>query len=265
MTSNNNPPLGIFVDGKTIACLREKSRCPSREQAFFDLLSRRVCVTTPIVKNDRTFILQEGEAETSINVLAEEWNWDRKKVRRFLAELNELGIMQTRRLPYGSISTFPTNVPSSPSHQENSSPSTHIVDYPSQEPDSSPSTQEVLPAMKVKPPLSVRYDQEPMDIEGEIRDRIRHAYELFRERLPLLDCPEYSDRTEKAIYSVFVLGMNCDEDLLQRYLDTVAKNPMLSGKMAKLTGNRTDMESFVSLFSPRWQELLFPPDASRVP
>lgn len=265
MIENNNPPLSILLSREVIESIHEKSLCPSREQAFFDLLSRRVTAPTPVTKNERTFILQEGEAETSINILAEEWNWDRKKVRKYLAELNELGIMRTRRLPYGSISTFPTVVSVSPSQQTENYPSNSFVSSPSQEEPPSPSTQEVPSSLRNETVVSVRYDQEPLNLEGETRERIRRAYDLFREKLPLLDCPEYNDRTEKALYSVFVLGMNSNEDLLQRYLDVVAKNPMLSGKMAKLTGNRTDMESFTSLFSPRWQELLFPQDATRVP
>lgn len=265
MIENNHPPFSILLSHEVIEKIREKSHCPSREQAFFDLLSRRVTSPTPVKKNERTFILQEGEAETSINILAEEWNWDRKKVRKYLAELNELGIMQTRRLPYGSISTFPTVVPVSPSKPTEISPSTSSENSPSQDGSHSPSTQEVPTSLRNESKVSVRYDQEPLTLEGETLERIRRAYDLFREKLPLLDCPDYNDRTEKALYSVFVLGMNSDEDLFQRYLDVVAKNLMLSGKMAKLTGNRTDMESFTSLFSPRWQELLFPPDAKREP
>lgn len=258
MPTINSQPFRILIDNKVLECLSERSRCLSKEQAFLDLLSRRVSEPTTVNKNDRTFVLQEGEAETSVNVLAEQWDWDRKKVRKFLADLNDAGCIVTRKLPYASVSTFPCII---------TSPSQIVALCPSGEEQSSPSeTDSFAPSTKEEKPsdnsghtmLSLRYDQDPLALDEETRTLLKSVLDRFRSRLPLLECPDYDQRTEKAIYSVYILGMNGDDELLDRLLSLIAKDPLKNGKMASVTGRKTDRESFSSLFSPRWQELLFP-------
>lgn len=258
MSIINSQPFKILIDNRVLECLSERSRFLSKEQAFLDLLKRRVAEPTTITKNDRTFILQEGEAETSVNVLAEQWEWDRKKVRKFLADLNDAGCIVTRKLPYASVSTFPCIV-TSPSLVENDSPSMDEESSPSETNSFSPSTKEGNPSSEPTGFIqSLRYDQDPLALDEETRTRLKSVIDRFRGRLPLLECPDYDQRTEKAIYSVYILGMNGDDELMDRLLSMVAKDPLKNGKMASMTGRKTDKESFTSLFSPRWQELLFP-------
>ena len=52
--------------------------------------------------------------------------------------------------------------------------------------------------------------------------------------------------------------MDASDELLDKYLDTIAGDPMKNGEIAELTGDSHDRESFESLFSPRWEEILFP-------
>lgn len=258
MSIINSQPFKILIDNRVLECLSERSRFLSKEQAFLDLLNRRVAEPTTITKNERTFVLQEGEAETSVNVLAEEWKWDRKKVRKFLADLNDAGCIVTRKLPYASVSTFPCII-NSPSQNAVLSPSLNEESSPSDYDSLSPSTKEGnTPSETPDLIQSLRYDQDPLALDEVTRTRLKSVIDRFRSRLPLLECPDYDQRTEKAIYSVYILGMNGDDELMDRLLSIIAKDPLKNGKMASMTGRKTDKESFTSLFSPRWQELLFP-------
>jgi len=103
-----------------------------------------------------------------------------------------------------------------------------------------------------------RYNTDPLVLDERSQALCRQVYDLFASRLPRLDLPPYNPRTIKAIYNVFVLGMKEDMSVMEQYLDLVAADPYMNGDIADMTGCSTDKESFTSLFSCRWQELLFP-------
>jgi len=241
-----------------LEALSERSSSLTKVQALIDLVSRCVTEPTEVSKNNRRYMLQTGEAETSINVLAAEWKWDRKTVRRFLDTLQKNGCMKIRRHPYGTIAVFPSliysppQIPcSSPSRNDGSSPS---VTCPA--PSCLPGVQKDVSVTQNN--KSIRYDDPPLTLSDDEQSQLKKVYHRFKAKLPLLHIPPYGQRTEKAIYSVFIQGMNADMELLEKYLDSIAGNPMKNGEMAELTGDAHDRESFESLFSPRWEEILFP-------
>lgn len=266
MNIENNTPFRIILDNEALEYLSERSRSLTKAQAVIDLVSRRVTSPTEVTKNEQTFILQPGEAETSVNALAEQWHWDRKTVRRFLAVLNKAGCIETRKLTYASVSTFPGIVASS-GEEPLLPPAVTAPEGTAEqtEPDrpADPVPEDCSAKAYVAGPL--RYDMPPLEPDEETRARILHAYDLFHQRLPLLELPPYGPRVEKALYITYVLGMGCDDGLLTRLLDMVAADPMRNGEMAELTGDDTTRESFTTLFSPRWQEMLFPASADGDP
>ena len=262
MNIENKKPFRITLDNEALEYLSERSRSLTKAQAIIDLVARRVDSPTEVTKNEQTFILQPGEAETSVNALAEEWHWDRKTVRRFLAVLNRSGCLSTRKLTYASVSTFP-GVVTSPVETPLSS-SADIAPERTPGKDGRDTSVSPVPEDSAGIPVTaghVRYDLPPLELDEETREHIRHAYELFHRHLPLLEIPPYGPRVEKALYITYVLGMGCDEELLTRLLEKVAADPMRNGEMSELTGDDSTRESFVSLFSPRWQEMLFPASA----
>ena len=262
MPDKKYEPFSILLDSRLMETLYERSSTMSRGQALIDLIARRASSPTVVRKHDHFITLQPGEADTSVHLLADEWGWDRKTVRKFLKILNDCGIMITRKTTFAAISTFPT-IRSSSANETLSSPPFEDVSTISAKNPSTPvqPVQSDLPSSRCEG--SVRYDMAPLDLTNAERQQLKDIYALFRSRLPRLDLPEYSDRTEKAIYYLFVLGMHEDHDLLNRYLDLVAGDPMMNGEMAELSGDPRDKETFVSLFSPRWQELLFPVSPSK--
>lgn len=249
----------IALDSDMLAFLSDRSSPYNREKALMDLIARRVSSPTKVVKNDCSLTLQPGEADVSIHSLAHEWNWDRKTVRKFLDTLSKMGIITIRREIFASVAVFPTLIDSTASETVQST-TLPAKDSPPLVPEPS-TTEEAVPQDHLDPmyEVSIRYDGSPLVIKEEVREKLRRVYDLFRNRLPLLEAPEYNDRTEKAIFSTFILGMKGDEELLKRFLDTVAKDSNLNGELAEMTGDDEDKESFSSLFSSRWQELLFPP------
>ena len=258
MIIKNRRPFIIVLNDEMLEALSERSRSLTKVQALIDLISRRVTEPTEVSKNNRSFMLQPGEAETSINVLAEQWGWDRKTVRRFLYTLQKTGCIKYKRYTYGTVAVFPCL---------NVSPSQDELYYSAMGNVSSPAEQ--LTVVPFDPSVhkdssgnntmsSIRYDAPPLTLDNETHSLLKDVYDRFKSRLPLLHIPPYDQRTEKAIYSVFVQGMNANEELMDKYLDTIAGDPMKNGEMAELTGDSHDKESFQSLFSPRWEEILFP-------
>lgn len=262
MIVEKNPHFRMVVDDQLLDFLSVRSPVLTREQALMDLLSRRVTEQTSINKNGREYTLRPGEAETSINLLAQEWKWDRKTVRRFLGGLQELGYIKTRQYPYGTIATFPNvlgDVPDDePVPQVTEAPEADYIDLYVSATAEGAWLGSKLRMRKSKAHLSVRYDKEPLSISEEQRSVLRHVYDSVLSRLPLLHMPSYDERVEKALYYVFVLGMEGDFALMERFLDKVANDPSMNGEMAQLTMNPADQQSFESLLSSRWQELLFP-------
>lgn len=262
MNIENKTPFRIILDNEVLEYISERSRSMTKAQAIIDLVSRRVGSPTEVSKNEQTYTLQPGEAETSVNALAEEWHWDRKTVRRFLCLLNKAGCIATRKLTYASVSSFPGIISSSagtgaaspacPSAEGTAETEGHAAPQPPVPVDGS---------SKDDKAGRVRYDLPPLNLDEETRASILHAYDLFHQRLPLLELPPYGPRVEKDLYITYVLGMGCDEGLLTRLLDMVAADPMRNGEMAELTGDDASRESFSALFSPRWQQMLFPASA----
>jgi len=258
MVKPNENPFQIILDNKMLEVLSERSRILTHEQALIDLICRRVTVRTKVSKNDRHFYLNPGEAEIPISTLAKDWDWDRKTVRRFLQDLENTGCIETRKYAYGTVAVFPTLITSPPQSAETS---------PSQIKDSSPSSideqpysfEDSHPKVSIDDSIgSLRYDGPPLEIDEATRVRLQKIHERFALRLPLLERPPYDDRIEKAIYLVFIIGMNGDDSLMDDFLDRVASNEAMNGELALLTGDKDDKESFMSLFSPKWQEILFP-------
>lgn len=258
MNKPNEIPFKIVLDNRMIEVLSERSKVLTHEQALIDLVGRCVSVPTTVSKNDRSFTLNPGEAEVSFLTLAREWQWDRKTVRKFLNSLQETGCLSLRHYPYGTVASFPTLI-TSPPQMENSCPSPSLQQSPSSCEACADTMSGVPVSQKMSEPVvSVLYDDAPLVLDGETRLSLRKVYDIFRSKLPHLDVPEFNLRTEKAIYYVFILGMNGDMSLMERFLDLVASDENMNGEMAELTGNLNDRESFESLFSPRWLEILFP-------
>lgn len=258
MIRKSRRPFKIEMNDETLEALSERSHSMTKVQALIDLISRRVSEPTEVSKNNRSFILQPGEAETSINVLAEQWGWDRKTVRRFLDTLQKTGCMKYKRYTYGTVAVFPC-LNDSPSQDESYSPAKNNASSSTTQLDVAPfnpSVQKDSSGNMKK--TSIRYDAPPLTLDDEVHSLLKNIYDRFKARLPLLHMPPYNQRTEKAIYSVFIQGMSANEELLDKYLDTIAGDPMKNGEMAELTGDSHDRESFESLFSPRWEEILFP-------
>ncbi len=243
MILNNSKPFRIVLDNVMLEALSERSSSLTKEQALIDLISRCVTEPTEVSKNNRRYMLQTGEAETSINVLAAEWKWDRKTVRRFLDTLQKNGCMKIRRHPYGTIAVFPSLI---------CSPSQILCSSPSPNDDSSTSGPRVTPSgfqgvhedfSVIQETNSIRYDDPPLTLSDDEQSQLKKIYHRFKAKLPLLHIPPYDQRTEKAIYSVFIQGMNADMELLEKYLDSIAGNPMKNGEMAELSGDAHDRES----------------------
>lgn len=263
MPNKNYEPFSIILDSRLMEALSERSTSMTRVQALIDLVSRRASGPTDIKKHDQIITLQPGEADTSLHLLAEEWGWDRKTVRRFLKLLNDCGVITTRQTTFAAISTFPSLVDSSTAAASELPLKTETGSPASQTSASSPELPVPSDPLPEKSVGSVRYDMGPLNLTEAERLLLKEVYDKFRSLLPRLDLPAYNDRTEKAIYYLFVLGMHEDHALLDRFLDVVARDPMMNGEMAELSGDPRDKETFVSLFSSRWQELLFPDSVSQ--
>lgn len=258
MNRPNETPFCMILDNRMIEALSERSEKLTREQALIDLVGRCVLQPTELTKNGRVFLLKAGEAEVSFHTLARDWKWDRKTVRKFLLSLQEVGCLSLRHYPYGTVASFPTLITSPPGMDETSAAS-----FPYSSPAVQTQGKDIgngVPHITSTNPheVSVLYDDCPLAIDGETRSRLKSVYETFQRKLPHLVVPEYGPRTEKAIYYVFILGMKGDMGLMDEFLDRVVADENMNGEMAELTGRRCDMESFISLFSPRWLEILFP-------
>lgn len=258
MNRPNEIPFKMILDNRMIEALSERSKVLTHEQALIDLVGRCVSVPTMVSKNDRSFTLQPGEAEVSFLTLAKDWQWDRKTVRKFLTSLQKTGCLSLRHYPYGTVATFPTLITSPPRDGCDTLPSTAETSPSDCEGHIPASSGVPVPHGAVRPTVSVLYDSSPLELDGETRASLRKVYDRFKTRLPHLEVPEYGHRTEKAIYYVFILGMNGDMDLMDRFLDRVASDENMNGEMAELTGDANDRESFESLFSPKWLEILYP-------
>lgn len=258
MVRPNDINFSIVLDNRMIEALSERSRVLTREQALIDLIRRRVFVRTEVSKNDRSFFLEPGEAETSIRTLADDWKWDRKTVRKFLNTLADTGCIRLRHLTYATVADFPTLISSST--EPNSSSPLYSIEKgtTNQILARTSSVNEREDSSDNNYKMSVRYDKGPLILDDGTRSLLKNIYTSFRDKLPLLEIPPYNERTEKAIYDVFILGMKGDMELMLQFLDKVAKDENMNGEMAELSGDSNDKESFVSLFSPRWQEILFP-------
>jgi len=258
MIRPNDIPFSIILDNRMIEALSKRSEVLTHEQALIDLVRRCLEAPPEVSKNDRTFALHPGEAEVSFVTLSKDWGWDRKTVRKFLTSLQSSGCLSLRKYTYGTIASFPTLI-TSPSQTEGACTPVPTSSSPSDEGSFSSSTVGVQRDVStVNPTVSIVYDGAAMLLDDQTRQRIRSAYELFRHKLPLLETPPFDERTEKAIYHVFILGMQGDEKLLENYLDRVAGDEYMNGDMAELSGDASDKESFTSLFSPRWLEILYP-------
>ena len=258
MIIKNHSPFIIAMNNEMLEALSERSRSLTKVQALIDLISRRVSEPTEVSKNNRTFILQPGEAETSINVLAEQWGWDRKTVRRFLDTLQKTGCMKYKRYSYGTVAVFPCLNDATSQDESYSSAIDNETSSATRQVDATIDPSVHKDSSGIMKKTSIRYDAPPLTLDDEVHSLLKNVYDRFKARLPLLHMPPYDQRTEKAIYSVFIQGMDASDELLDNYLDTIAGDPMKNGEIAELTGDSHDRESFESLFSPRWEEILFP-------
>lgn len=246
------------VNSELLEFLSERAVSATRITAFLDLVARRVQVQTEVSLNNHPFVLQPGQAMASLVELSELWKWDRKKVRRFIERLEELGYICTTNAMYGTVFEFPFlhGTPST----SNGSPTQTSPDGSPEPTPKGTARLDVLPETNsvARSIPDIRYGADPLVIDSRTKSLCHQVYDLFRSRLPRLERPPYNQRTEKAIYSVFVLGMKADMSVMEHFLSLVARDPYMNGEIAEMTGCSNDRESFTSLFSCRWQEILYP-------
>jgi len=258
MKVDSTQSFSCQVSSDFLEFLSERAVCATRITAFLDLVSRRVPVQTEVSHNNHPFVLQPGQAMSSLVELADLWKWDRKKVRRFIERLEELGYIRTTNAMYGTIFEFPflDGTPNSSTE----CPTQTVPDGSPKIDAKSTSNLAVLPVSDsvAQSIPDFRYCAVPLVLDEHTRMLCRQVYDRFASLLPRLDLPPYSPRTEKAIYNVFVLGMKEDMSVMEQFLNLVAADPYMNGDIAEMTGCSTDKESFTSLFSCKWQELLFP-------
>jgi len=261
MKVNNTNKFQCQMDSDLLEYLSERSICATKVTALLDLVSRRVPEATTVTPNFHPIEIPAGCAFASLTDLAADWKWDRKKVYRFVNRLETLGVIQSRNLMYGTLFYFPFLSSDGTPRKGPDCPSQNQPDgTPRILADNLPKLDDPSDSISVSHPIvqDFRYNARPLDLSEDTEAKCRMAYELFQKKLPKLELPPYSQRTQKAIYNVFILGMQEDSSQLEQLLDLVAADDYMNGEVAEMTGCSADKESFRSLFSCKWQELLFP-------
>lgn len=96
----------IYLQRKIQDCWIWQNEVFSRGQAWIDLLllaewkDRKKRIGNDLVT------VKRGSFHLSILILADRWKWSRNRVRRFLAILEEDGMITTERTPYGTTVTI---------------------------------------------------------------------------------------------------------------------------------------------------------------
>ncbi len=247
----------MAVDDRLLDFLSERSREATKVQAIADLIARRVSVPTPVTKNGLTYVIQPGQALVPLLSLADQWQWNRKTVRKFIETLEEYGYVKSKTYSYGTILEFPKlldRTSMDETQMGNESPLEGTSDQCPKYPTNTVEPYNQIPVSDLLPDL--RYAAEPLVLDEKTKSLCRQAYDLFKDRLPLLNCPDYTSETEKDIYLAFIVGMKADMSIWESLLSNVASNPFMNGSMAQALRDPKAKESFSSLFSCKWQKIL---------
>ena len=274
MKLTNKPSFEIRATSSFIEFMSPRSTVATNASAFLYLLSHRQDKDEIFKMHNKTCSVKAGQAVVPITHLSLQWKWDRKRVRRFLQKLKDLGYIRYWSQDYWSIFEFPMIL--SPedivkldrdSRNGTNAPVGNTSDAPAGIEVTAPpeNTSEEMLSDLQKQTVSntditlpdIRFDAPPLSLDQQTSDQIHEIYEYLNSKLPKLEIPPYNDRTEKAICFLFVFGMKKDMTLMRRYIETVANDPYKNGEIAEMTGNSSDQESFDSLFACNWQELLF--------